>query len=591
MNAIKHFYVLLFTVAIAFTGSAQDVSFKASVSKNRLGINEKLRIDFEMNQDGDHFNPPDFDGFLVVGGPNQAISNSYINGKRSYSKTYSYFLQPQKMGNLTIDQATIEINGQTYKTNTIKLIVTNAIEIPEDPNDPDYVANQNVHLVAELSNSNPYLNEAITVTYKLYVSKDVSITSNWDEVETPKYADFWSQNIDTRGDYKIYEGKYNGEDYRYVVLRSTVLYPQKTGKLTIEPLTLNIPIDVPTRRRDFFGRYLTTRVNKTISAGKRTINVKPFPLEGRPDSFVDAVGDFQFDVRPSKTTLDANESLELKVQISGKGNLKLLTIPQIKVPSSLETYEPERNTDVSIEANGMNGAISENYVVVPSFKGNYPIRPISFSYFDPKTETYKTLTSQEIIVNVPNGPSAADTDAAVAQNNNNTSTNDTFKNIKLSPNLTPIAKTPFFKSTLFWTLVGGPFLLIPLLLVFASIRDRRAADVLGNKTRSANKLARKYLSAAKKKVGDKEPFYEALEKAFHNYLKAKLHLETSEMSKEHIADLLKEKDVSQTTVSSFIALLKSCEFARYTPSTKGAMQEDYSKAAQIISVIDKEMKS
>lgn len=592
MKTIKHFLVLLCTVAIGFAGLAQDVSFKASVSKTKLGINEKLRIDFAMNQDGDHFNPPDFDGFLVVGGPNQAISNSYINGKRSYSKTYSYFLQPQTMGTLSIKQATIDINGQTYKTEPVTVYVTNAIEIPKNPNDPDYVANQNVHLVAELSKANPYLNEAITVTYKLYVSKDVSITSNWDEVETPKYADFWSQNIDTRGDYKIYEGKYQGEDYRYVVLRSTVLYPQKTGKLSIEPLTLNIPIDVPSGRRDFFGRYLTTRVNKTISAGNRTINVKPLPLEGRPDSFVDAVGDFQFDVRPSKTTLDANESLELKIQVSGKGNLKLLKLPQVKLPSSLEVYEPERNEDITIQANGMNGATSDSYTIVPTYKGNYPIRPIAFSYFDPKTETYKTLNSQEIIVNVPNGPLAATDEAIASQNNTTTGVqNDTFKNIKLTPNLQPIVRASFFKSNLFWSLMGGPFLLIPLLLVFSSIRDRRAADVVGNKSRSANKLARKYLGAAKKNIGNKEPFYEALERAFHNYLKAKLQIETSEMSKEHIAALLQNKNVLQDTITTFIGLLKSCEFARYTPATKGSLQEDYNKAVTVISAIDKEMKS
>ena len=224
---LKHFiYILIFIFGCGFTQA--QVKFNAKVSKRQLGINERLRVDFEMNKDGDNFNPPSFEGFRVVGGPNQAVSNSWINGKRSYSKTFSYFLSPQSQGVLKIGQATIEIEGQVFKTSPIEVRVTSAVRIPKDGNNAEYIASENVHLVAEVSDSNPYLNEAITVVYKMYVSHDVSITSNWREIDIPKYADFWSQNIDSKGNYKIYDGKYNGEDYRYVILRTTVLYPQKT---------------------------------------------------------------------------------------------------------------------------------------------------------------------------------------------------------------------------------------------------------------------------------------------------------------------------------------------------------------------------
>ena len=270
-------YILFFIAGIGMTRA--QVQFETKLSKRQLGINERLRVDFEMNQDGDNFNPPDFEGFRVVGGPNQAISNSYINGKRSYSKTYSYFLSPQSRGKFTIGQATIEVDGQIYKTTPIAVEVTAAVQRPKDENDADFVASENVHLVAEISNTNPYLNEGITVVYKMYVSHDVSITSSWREIDSPKYADFWSQNLDNQGNFKIYEGKYQGEDYRYVILRTTVLYPQKIGKLEIEPLTLDVPIDVQGNRRDIFGRRLMTRVNKTISAGNRSIDVKPLPTK------------------------------------------------------------------------------------------------------------------------------------------------------------------------------------------------------------------------------------------------------------------------------------------------------------------------
>ena len=444
-------------------------------------------------------------------------------------------------------------------------------------------------MVAEVSNNTPYLNEAISVVYKLYVSHDVSITSSWRETDTPKFADFWSQNIDTQGNFKVYEGKYQGEDYRYVVLRTTVLYPQKTGELEIEPLTLDVPIDVPTNRRDFFGRRVTTRVNKTISAGKRSINVKPLPAEGKPDDFAGAVGNFDFDVSVNKNKLDANESLELTTTVSGNGNLKLFELPSVTLPSSLEVYEPERSEKVRTTRSGMNGSVTEKYTVVPQFKGNYPIRPLTFSYFDPKTETYKTLSSEEVIIDVENGPVTASTNNETSEKQQVVLDKDQFKYIKLDTDLAPIASESFFKSTLFWSLLGGPLLLIPLFILAGNKRRQRLADVQGNRLRRANKLAKKYLSEAKKQMGNKVLFYESLERALHNYLKAKLNIETSDFSKERIATLLSERSIQPQTVTEFITLLKSCEFARYTPTSTVTIKEDYKKAVSVISEIDKQI--
>ncbi len=585
------YLLIIFVMSIWGLGATAQVQFDAKVSKKRLGINERLRVDFEMNQDGDNFRPPKFEDFRVVGGPNQSISNSWINGKRSFSKTYSYFLSPQRRGTLTIGQATIEVQGEIYKTSPVEVEVTAAVETPKDGNNADYVASENVHLVAEVSNSNPYLNEAITVTYKLYVSHEVSITSQWRELDTPKYADFWSQNIDNQNNYKVMEGKYNGQDYRYVILRTTVLYPQKTGKLEIEPLTLDVPIDVQGTRRDIFGRRLMERVNKTISAGKRTIEVKPLPLAGRPDGFNGAVGNFQFDVSTDKTTLNANESFQLQVKISGKGNLKLFTPPTVKLPNSLEMYEPEHNEQVTTTVNGMQGSISDTYTVVPQFKGTYPIQPISFSFFDPKTETYRTLTSKEFIIEVENGPITANTNAtATSVKKPVLLSAENFKYIKLDANLQPIDQRPFFKSPLFWSLIGGPLLLIPLFMVAGNKRRERRADVEGLKLRQANRLAKKYLSEAKKNISNPVAFYEALERALHNYLKAKLTIETSEMEKGLISQMLLERGVEPPTLENFIALIKSCEFARYASASKTSVEQDYKKAVQVISDIDKQIR-
>ncbi len=585
-------YIFLFILSIGLLQA--QVSFIAKVSKKTLGINERLRVDFEMNQDGDNFVPPSFDGFNVVGGPNQAISNSWINGKRSYSKTYSYFLSPKKQGNFTIKQASIEIKGEIYKTTPIKVLITAAVSKPKDGNSADYIASENVHLVAEISNATPYLNEAITVVYKLYVSNNVSITRSWREIDSPKYADFWSQNIDNKGKSKIYQGTYEGKPYRYVILRRAILYPQKTGELFIEPLTLDVPIDVQGNTRDIFGRRRMTRVNRTISAGKRTINVKPLPLKGRPDNFSGAVGDFKFNVSTNKTTLNANESLELITKVSGNGNLKLFDLPTITLPSSLEVYEPVRNDNIKTDSKGMRGFISQTYTVIPQYKGNYPIRPITFSYFDIKSNSYKTISSEEIIINVENGPLPNQTTNKTVTKGNNKEVvvaNDQFKYIQLAANLKPINQPVFFKSKLFWWLTGAPFLLIPIFILIGNSRRKRLSDVDGKRLRKATKLAKKYLSEAKKNIGKQEAFYEALERALHNYLRAKLDIVTSEFSKEKITTLLSEKSVENEVVSEFIGLLKSCEFARYTPTSNVTIKHDYEKAVSIISSIDKQFTS
>jgi hypothetical protein len=569
-----------------------QVSFVAKVSKKTLGINERLRVDFEMNQDGDNFVPPNFKGFNVVGGPNQSISNSWLNGKRSYLKTYSYFLVPRAQGNFIINQATIEIDDQIYKTTSLNIIVTAAVIKPKDENSADYLASENVHLIAEISKTNPYLNEAITVVYKLYVSNEVSITRGWQEIAIPKFEDFWSQNIEDKGKQQVFKGTFKGKPYRYVILRKAVLYPQKTGPLIIEPLTLDIPIDVQGNLRDMFGRRRMTRVNITISAGKRTITVKPLPIEGKPDNFSGAVGAFNFNVSTNKLTLDANEALELKIRVKGTGNLKLFNLPSINLPSSLEVYEPIRDNKIAVNIKGMDGFINDTYTVIPQYKGSYPIRPITFSYFDPVLKSYKTVSSEEIIIQVKNGP-VTNQPNKLKENTSNENTislaNDQFKYIKTSVKLISINRPKFFKTSLFWCLTGIPFLLIPIIILIGTARRKKLSDVEGKRFRKATKLAKKYLSEAKNNLGKQEAFYEALERALHNYLRAKLDLVTSEFSKEKITILLAERKVKEVVISDFIGLLKSCEFARYTPTSDVTIKQDYKKAVGVISNIDKQI--
>ncbi|WP_046754937.1 BatD family protein [Kordia jejudonensis] len=584
-------YILTLICLLIANFATAQVTFETKVSKKKIGVNERLRVDFEMDRDGDNFTAPKFTGFRITAGPIQSMNHVWNNGQKSFSKTYTYFLQPTSEGKFTIKQAKVEIEGKIYKTQPVTVQVTTAVAKSNDSNSSDYAISEGLHLVTEVSNGKPFLNEPVTVTYKLYVKPGINV-SDYRELGKPTFNNFWSQNIETR--IRAESGTYKGEQYSYVVLKRFVLYPQKTGKQTIEPFSIDVQVSVPTQRRSVFGRQYET-VHKTISSARRTVNVQALPEAGKPADFTGAVGNFEFEVTTSKNSLNATESLQAKVEVSGKGNLKLFQLPKLKLPNSLEVYDPEFTEKVSTRISGMQGRISDSYTVVPQYKGKYPIPSISFSYFDPKTEKYKTLTSDEIVINVIEGPvNSATAESTSTQNTTQkqliTTSGEQFRFLKTSTNLVSGKQADFFKTNLFYGLLIAPFLFIPIILLVRRKKREFDNDIQGSKTRRANRLAKKYLSEAKKHLGEKEAFYEVLERALHNYLRAKLSIETSEFSKEKISQLLTQRGVKQETLQDFIGLLESCEFARYTPASDVTINKDYEKAVETISQIDKQIK-
>lgn len=582
-------YLLLFLLCMQ--GLYAQVEFTATPSKTKLGINERLRVEFTMTADGDNFNPPSFNGFTAAG-PSQMISNSWTNNKRSFSKTYTYVLTPTARGTFTIGQASIEIDEKIYKTIPFQITVTAAVD---KPNNPAAALAENaakgIHVVAEVSNNNPYINEPVNVVYKLYVSQDASVRGTR-QIDTPQFNDFWSQDIKIPNT-TIKEGLYNGENYRYIELKKVVLYPQKSGKLEIEPLSLELSIDVPTGRRDFFNRQLMTQTKKIMSSGSKFLNVKPLPENGRPENFNGAVGNFNFKVTPSKEFLRDGESLELKVEVSGKGNLKLFSLPKPVVPAALEMYDPEHTENISTPLSGMRGSMSDSYTIIPQNKGKYPIKSMSFTYFDLNEKRYKTITSDEIMIDVLSVSDAvandSDIDTSSDVQKQDVKSASPFRYVALTTSLNPVNKQHFFGSVLFYVLLLLPFFIIPIIMLLKKQKQARDRDVRGNRIRKNNRLAKKYLSEAKKHLGNKEPFYVSLEKALHNFLKAKLSIETSEMAKPNIQELLVSRGAQGETVADFISIMNNCEFARYAPLSGVAIQQDYDHAVRVITKLEKEI--
>ena len=582
------YYISIFISILTLSVAAQQAALEVSVSKNKLGLNQRLKIEFSINKQGaDNFTPPKFKNFKVIQGPSQSVSQSWSNGKVSFSQSYSYILKPKRKGELIISPASIYINGTAVDSKMIKIIVLDPIDIPENPNDPNYIAQQNIHLIAEISKSRPYVGEGIYVEYRLYVSENVSVYDT-SVTEAPQYNGFWNQEIKISG-FPVKMGKYNGENYRYIVLQKALLIPTKTGKLTIDPMKMDIVIGVPTGRADFFGNTITKNIRKEFASAKKVVSPKNLPLDDKPENFTGAVGQFKFDVSLSKDILKANESSQIKVAVSGKGNLKLFELPSVQTPSELEQYQPERKEKVRVATDGLIGSVSNIYTVVPQYKGKYKIPSVSFSYFNPKAEKYATIFTDDLFVDVTEGKKLVTNEASIVVKKNVVSTGKNFRYIQTTTKLVSNENADFYQSNLFYLLLLLPLALIPIGIIIARNNEKRNSDVIGRKQRKAEKLAKKYLSKAQKQLGKKEAFYEALERALHNYLKAKLVVEIADISKENITKILQNRNINETTIQHFIDVLKASDFARYTPVTNTEMTAEFERAKKVIVELDKQL--
>ena len=575
---VKKFTILFFALNCLFI-SAQ-VKFDATVSKNKLGLNERLRVDFVMNQNGDNFSPPDFENFQIIGGPNQSISTKYVNGERSFSKTYSYFLQPLRKGSLRIKQASIEIDGEEYKSLPIEVIITDSVDQPSD-SVTQYYNDEDIELRALISKTSPYVNEPITIVYKLYYKAPIRV-SNAQETETPKYKDFWNQDIKIP-QLKIQSEIYKGQNYNVVEWKKVVLYPQKSGLLEISPLSINLMLDVPTDKRDFFGNIIIDQTSQFISTGTRRINVKQLPLNNMPSSFTGAVGEFEFDVILDKSSLRATESFQAELKVKGRGNLKLFDLPDLLVPGSMELFEPQREESINTNLSGMNGSVTKLFTVIPRFQGSFPIEQVEFSYFDPKLEKYKILKSPRLTIDVYDGPTISNPSV---NNTNTISPNDSFRFIKINTKLMKINNDEFFESEIFYILISSPFAMVIAFVMLTAYKRKRKSSFTETQ-RVQHKEIDKMINTAKESLNDKNVFYDLIEKAVYKTLLLKFSLNIDNLNKEKIKSTLRVKGIDEKNISKIIQLIENCENAKYSRSSNSVMNNDLNTAKEIINLIQK----
>lgn len=571
---MKRWAVLLFSL-FSLVAKAQDsnIKFETVLSKVKLGQNERLRVSFEMNKDGDFFEAPSFENFEVLMGPSQSISSSFINGKRSFSKSYTYVLRPKKQGQLIIDSASITIDNTVYNTDPKTVLVTEPIDNPNAPKTAQDIADESLYLVATLSNDKPYLNQGVLVTYTLYFSPRVYI-NNFIPVENPTYKNFWSQDLPIK-EYETRRTTFRNESFNAVDLKTVVLYPQKSGSLALDPFALELYVQIPTGRRDFFGDPIMRSATKTVQAGDLSINVRELPEEGKPLNFSGAVGNFELSVDASRIRLEANESTQIKVRVNGKGNLKLLSIPELSLPSALEKYDPEYTDDVRVNREGMNGSVSNSYTVVPRYAGSYPVDPIEFTYFDPNSKSYKTLSSDPFDLTVegktlPPNPSASA--PTVVQNTPATSG---FKSNAYQTSLVTMVSSPWFESNAYYIILA---LLIILGFTINSIINVLKSS-LGSSGQGAKKALPKKIKALLKRTDqlakEQNPeFYSIASEILFLCLEKYSGVDLSTASKQEREEKLSTLGAETSLIERINAINDRILLVRYSGSASAPFEED-----------------
>ena len=612
------FWVLILPTAFLY---AADIEFVAN-GPQEVSLGEQFEITFSINGNGSSFIGPPITGFSVLSGPNPSTSSNVqiINGQmsQSISSSFSYYLQATQIGTFTIPGATITVNGKKFKSNalTIKVVKGQTSSQQQQQSQSGTtvatLGNKDVFLRASVSKNNPVEGEQVIVSYKIYTRVPIP---EYGVTKLPSSVGFWAQDL-LEANYKPkqYAERVDGQQYAVAEIKKEALFPQKAGKLVIQPIEVDViaqltvkqnkkkrPVD-PMGNDPFFDSFFNDvfsgpqveQVKRSLVSNSLTINVQPLPnapnVSGKPADFTGAVGQFNLSTKVDKTAVKADEPITLDITISGKGNIKLIENPKIGFPSDFEVYDPKVSDNVSTTGGGISGTKSFEYILIPRNPGKFTIKPFSFTFYNLEQHRYVTQTSPAYTFNVSKGDGQMYTTGT--QQEVQTLDND-IRFIKQGPPMLKVSGDYFFKSPLFWIWLVLPALLFALLLILMKNELQKRRDAALMKNRRATRMARKRLSKAKSFLADKnsERFYEEVSQALWNYLSDKYYIQRAELSMETVRETLLHKNVSETVVEELISMLEHCEFARFAKAGQTSdLQKVYNSAVTLITTIENKLK-
>ena len=603
----KLIIILIALIAYSTQAFADKVSFTAS-AHDAVVVGDQFRLSYTVTtQKVKDFRAPSIKGFDVLMGPSrsQQSSTQIVNGNvtSTSSITFTYILMANTAGEYTIGGASIVADGNQMVSNSVKIKV-----LPQDQNSNGgqggssahsssgtSVSDQDLFITATASKTNVFEQEAFVLTYKIYTRESNLQLNN---AKLPDFKGFHSQEIEMTTNARWTPEHYRGRNYYTTVYRQFVLFPQQSGKLYIDPAQFQMTIGKPVQSDDPFDAFFNggsnvIEIKKSIATPKIAINVSPLPA-GKPADFSGGVGEFTVSSSINSKELKTNDAITIKLVISGTGNLKLISNPEIKFPEDFEVYDPKVDNQVRLTREGLTGNRVIEYLAIPRHAGTYKIPGVSFSYFDIRSKSYKTLKTEEYVVNIEKG--AGNADQVIANFTNKEDLKVLGKDIRYikQNEVTFQPKGSFFYGSMSYWL----FYIIPALafIIFFIIYRKQAAEnanVAKVRTKKANKVATKRMKLAGKLLSEnkKDAFYDEVLKALWGYISDKLNIPVSRLSKDNIEEKLRNHGVSEELIKDFLNALNDCEFARFAPGDENqAMDKVYSSSIEVISKMENSIK-
>ena len=601
---ILFFIVLLLLVNSNLIGQ----KFELTADKTTVKQNERFQVYFTFEGgEGSNlkgFSPPNFKNFKILSGPNQSSSIRMINGNVSSTITYSYIVIAPNIGKFTIESGSTQYKGKKYKSNTLTLNVGKssgkATSKSSSQSMSDEELKENVFIRAIANKKNVVQGEQVSVTYKLYTKLNISSPQI---TKLPRYKGFWAEELETSNNIRFEVEMYKGVRYKSAVLKKVALFPTKTGKLTVTPFELEIPVLVKKKRQSndpfdsffndsFFGRTETIQFKATSNTV--VINSSGLPKKGKPESFAGAVGQFDFKTKLDKNDVETDEAVTLRLTVSGKGNIELIDMPDVVLPPGFEKYDPKTSKNV-VNKGTVSGHKGSEYLIVPRVAGIKEIEPIKFSFYNPKSKKYIELTSPKYTLNVKQGSRIATTAGDGFSKEDIKLLSQDIRFIKTSNfGIEKIKEGSLIKNWFWYSLIA------PLFIMFGIIGVKKRQDKLsGNielmKFRKAEKKANNRLKLAKKALDENDlpTYFNEVSQGLYGYLEDKLALQKSEFSIEKVIELLQKNNVKEDTTGEVKDILNLCEFARFAPQSQTLEQAGnlYETAIHAIVEIENSVKT
>lgn len=608
-------FLLLF---VNLSALADDEIKLVGSSKAVVEVGERFRIVYEVNDEGRDFTSPMFGNLQVLSGPNTSSNSSIqiVNGKmqQNYSLTYTFIVVANKEGEVNIGPATVKVDGKKYNSNTIQIQVLkssggqsgNSRNQQNSNSSQDGVLQKDdLYIKAFASKTSPYLGEQIIITYKLYTRVPIA---NLSMQKASSFNGFWSKSLsDNNKQLQQSRQIIDGKEYTVAEISRYAIFPQKIGKLVIEPAELECVAQLRTQQKrsrsndpfenffndPFFNRNVKN-VETVLKSKPITINVKPLPEVGKPADFTGAVGEFTFKSSIDNDQLLTNDALTLTMNISGKGNLELVNVPEPKLPTDFETYEPKVSSDIKSSPSGISGSKKFEYLAIPRAPGDFIIEPIVFSFFNPNEKKYYSYSTGDFNIHVEKGDqtSSGITYSSSAQEDIKFIGQD-IRHIKSAPFKLIKSGNYFFGSTSYYILLALPIFLLIIFIILWKQQEKRRSNVSVMKTRKANKVARTRLQKADKfkKEGNDKAFYDEIALGLWGYIADKFNIKQASLSIDSVRETLTVKGADEQVIDNFVNTLNNIEFARFAPGdASGKMESIYNEALTAITRAEKALK-